>query len=338
LPAILGGMGDKIALYAAPGSRLLVVRSWGRAALLLAMGSPIVVLDGVRSGGLSGIGWVVGAVTALMAGAFALESLAIGPRLLPVMLVSERNGKLVFRRPVTRRRAGFGNFPVGVPLTLWHRRDVGYGGAMRWRLEKDRYRIVHAEGAIAWSAGTALAPDSLDRLERFLRERGTVITVSEEPTEGLLAAALTDSDGQQSGSLRGGEYAEVVLRPRLHLPAVVDIPTHSGDLTLVPLGSDIRATPDGRQRLAHDAVAEHMIAVKAPGAASMRVTIAFEAPSHKALGSSHTFGAWTDRLTLVDGQSEKSAQIILETFVVGVDVYCDPAVPSEVVLRLRAEN
>ncbi len=299
---------------------------------MLAVAAFVVGFD-ARADGLSGTGGVLGLAAVCAAGLFAWESLTMGSRRVPVIWVSERDGELVFARPVTRRIGSLGRFRMGEPITLTHWREWG-SPLHRWRLRKDRYRVVQDGGTISWSAPTALAEESLAEFEQFLKVRGSDLTVSEEPLGGVLHEALADGDASTAPS---PEDSLVAFRPHPGRPVAATLVTKSGDLTLLPLGSDAKQSPEGHTLLRHDQAPDHMITWQTAGFASMRITVAYEAPATTPLRSGHAFGAWTDQLAFIDDDGDP-ARIYLETFACGADVYVDQATPSDVVIRLRVEQ
>lgn len=325
-------MGETVALYAQPAPPMLVSRSWSRVVIVLAVVAFVAGLD-IRAGGLSPFGGVVGAVALIAAGSFAWDSLKMGSRQLPVLSVSESDGQLTFSRPATWRIGSLGRFRMGEPIRLLHRREEG-SPLHKWRLRKDRYRMVQDGGTITWSAPTALTDESLAELEHFLNVRGCELIVSEEPVGGVLYDALGDRDTSTAPPPNDNLIA---FRPQPGRPVAATLPTRSDDLTILPLGSDAKRSPDGHTLLRHDQASDHMITWDTTGIASMRITVAYEAPAHTPRQSSHAFGAWTDRLAFIDDHGDPG-RIYLKAFACGVDVHVDPATPSDVVIRLRVEQ
>jgi hypothetical protein len=325
-------MEDKIALYAKAPRLREAIPTWTVAVLCTAVGIAGIYFGATGEFASPTDSWSVRAFPSI----FLLVSLPVGlwmlwelikasGRVVPLAWILVDGHDVRLQTPILRGATTRGMFVAGEPIAAFF---TTFSTGSAWPAlgaVRHSFSLVQGDARARCSGFMQVSEESFAHARQMLALHGISVT--------LLNANDVFAEARPTDPL-----PSVELRPAPSAPAKATVPFSSGELTLVPLGSDEEHSVGGWPPLRSEDITDHFVVIPMPGASSAAVTATYETPKAGVVSAHHDFEAWSDHLVFVDEVAGDPCHIILTVPVRGVDVYPAPGGGGAVTLHLLAAD
>ncbi len=325
-------MEDKVALYAKPPRLREAIPTWTVAILCAVVGVVGIYVGSTEdlassANSMGERAWVVVVfATIFLVGLWmGWELVKASGRLVPLAWILVDGHDVRLRTPILRGVTTRDIFVAGEPIaalfTTFGTRSAWPGlGAVR-----HSFSLVQHGTRSRCSGFMQVSEESFANARQALALHGVTLT-------------LLNTNDVFADAWPANPLPSVEIGPAPSAPARAVVPVSSGELTLLPLGSDEEHLVGGWPPLRNDCITDHFVVIPLPGASSAAVTATYEVPQEGAVAAHHDFKAWSDHLVFVDEVAGDPCYIRLTVPVHGVDVYVAPDDGAAVTLHLLAAD